>query len=90
VGPSGAGKSTLLRVFNRLEDPTVGRVLLDGKPIDQMDVSGLRRRVGLVAQAPVLLTGRVADELRVARRDLPEDRSSAPAQSVRRLVGHKR
>jgi putative ABC transport system ATP-binding protein len=82
VGPSGAGKSTLLRVLNRLEDPTEGRVLLDGTPVGEMDVPGLRRRVGLVAQRPVLLTDRVADELRVGRRDLSEERSLALLQRV--------
>jgi putative ABC transport system ATP-binding protein len=82
VGPSGAGKSTLLRVLNRLEDPTVGRVLLDGKPIGEMDVPALRRRVGLVAQRPVLLTDRVADELRVGRLDLAAERSLTLLQRV--------
>jgi putative ABC transport system ATP-binding protein len=82
VGPSGAGKSTLLRVLNRLEDPTVGRVLLDGRPIGEMDVPALRRRVGLVAQRPALLTDRVADELRVGRRDLAAERSSALLHQV--------
>ena len=82
VGPSGAGKSTLLRVLNRLEEPTDGRVLLDGRPIGEIDVLELRRRVGLVAQQPVLLTDRVADELRVGRRDLSAELSLALLQRV--------
>ena len=69
VGRSGAGKSTLLRLLNRLDEPTTGRVLLDGAPITELDVLALRRRVGLVAQRPVLLTGQVAHEIRVGRPD---------------------
>lgn len=74
IGRSGAGKSTLLRLLNRLEESTSGRVLLDGTPLAEMDVPGLRRRVGLVAQRPVLLTDLVADELLVGRRGLPDAR----------------
>ena len=58
MGPSGCGKSTLLRVFNRLNDliegtRLTGQVLLDGEDIysDSMDVSDLRRRVGMVFQS---------------------------------------
>ena len=67
IGPSGAGKSTLHGCSTGERTPPRGGVLLDGKPIGEMDVPGLRRRVGLVAQRPVLLTDRVADELRVSR-----------------------
>lgn len=74
VGASGSGKSTLLRVLNRLEEPTSGRVLLDGQPITGMDVLRLRRRVALVPQQPVLLAGTGRDEVRVGRPDLPEHR----------------
>jgi putative ABC transport system ATP-binding protein len=70
TGASGSGKTTLLRLLNRLVDPTAGRVLLDGMVLAELDVLALRRRVGLVAQTPVLLTGSVLDEVRVGRPDL--------------------
>jgi len=65
-GPAGGGKSTLLRVFNRLNDLVVGthmsgRVLLEGPqgPEDiyapGVDVTALRRRVGIVFAQPVAL-----------------------------------
>jgi putative ABC transport system ATP-binding protein len=75
VGPSGAGKSTLLRLLNRLVEPTSGQLLLDGRPLPSWDVLALRRRVGLVAQQPVLLGERVLDELRVGRPDLTAERA---------------
>jgi putative ABC transport system ATP-binding protein len=74
VGPSGAGKSTLLRLLNRLVEANGGCVLLDGTQLSALDVLALRRRVGLVAQRPVLLTDRVADELRVGCPDLTDQR----------------
>jgi putative ABC transport system ATP-binding protein len=74
TGPSGSGKTTLLRLLNRLVDPTAGRVLLDGMALTKLDVLALRRRVGLVAQTPVLLTDSVLDEVRVGCPDLSEDR----------------
>jgi putative ABC transport system ATP-binding protein len=74
TGASGSGKTTLLRLLNRLVDPTAGRVLLDGMALTELDVLALRRRVCLVAQAPVLLTDAVLDEVRVGCPDLSEDR----------------
>lgn len=64
----------LLRLLNRLIDPTSGKVWLDGVPLTDLDVLVLRRRVGLVAQAPVVLTDAVLNEVRVGRPDLPEGR----------------
>jgi len=58
IGPSGCGKSTFIRVINRMNDliPTcriTGEVLLDGENIyGSMDVTDLRRRVGMVFQKP--------------------------------------
>lgn len=53
IGRSGAGKSSLLRLVNRLEEPTEGRVLVDGEDIGALDKNALvafRRRVGMVFQ----------------------------------------
>jgi ABC-type iron transport system FetAB ATPase subunit len=63
VGPSGAGKSSLLRCLVRLDEPAEGRVLVDGHDAAELEPCELRRRVGLVAQAPVMLPGDVRANL---------------------------
>lgn len=52
IGPSGSGKSTFLRCLNRMEEPTKGDILIDGKSImdDKADVNLLRRKMGMVFQ----------------------------------------
>ena len=57
IGPSGCGKSTFLRALNRISETIKntrisGRVVLDGEDTLKMDVTGLRRRVGMVFQRP--------------------------------------
>jgi len=63
VAPSGAGKSTLLRCLNRLAEPDGGTIELDGRDVRELDPRELRRRVGLVAQTPVMLPGTVRDNV---------------------------
>jgi osmoprotectant transport system ATP-binding protein len=50
VGPSGCGKTTSLKMINRLEEPTSGRILLDGNDIARMDPVKLRLGIGYVIQ----------------------------------------
>ncbi len=57
IGPSGCGKSTLLRTLNRMYETIrharlEGEILLDGENILTVDVTSLRRRVGMVFQKP--------------------------------------
>ena len=53
IGPSGSGKSTLLRCCNRLEEPTGGRVIVDGVDIlaPGIDINEMRRHIGMVFQS---------------------------------------
>jgi len=50
IGPSGCGKTTTMRMINRLVDPTMGRILLGGEDVTQIDPILLRRRIGYVIQ----------------------------------------
>jgi osmoprotectant transport system ATP-binding protein len=50
VGPSGCGKSTTLKMVNRLIEPTIGRILLEGEDVTHTDPVALRRRMGYVIQ----------------------------------------
>ncbi|WP_182872776.1 amino acid ABC transporter ATP-binding protein [Microbispora sp. H10670] len=52
IGPSGSGKSTLLRCVNLLEQPTSGRVIVDGVDLTDpdVDIDAARRRIGMVFQ----------------------------------------
>jgi ABC-type multidrug transport system ATPase subunit len=74
AGASGAGKSTLLRCLNRLLVPDAGAVLLDGADVASLDPCALRRRVGLLAQQPVMLPGSVGENLAHGLRDPPPRR----------------
>ncbi|ORX89406.1 multidrug resistance protein MDR [Basidiobolus meristosporus CBS 931.73] len=63
VGPSGSGKSTIVQLLERFYDPTQGRILLDGLPIDQYNIRWLRRQIGLVSQEPTLFKCTVAQNI---------------------------
>ena len=88
-GPAGGGKSTLLRVLNRLNDladvvQMTGRVLLDGKNILERDVNltALRRRVGMVFARPVVLPMSIRKNLTYALELSGEKRKEILADAV--------
>ncbi|MTH78511.1 methionine ABC transporter ATP-binding protein [Paracoccus aestuariivivens] len=85
IGRSGAGKSSLLRTINRLEQPSSGRVLIDGQDISGLDETGLvalRRRVGMIFQHFNLLSAKTVRE-NVA---LPLRVAGLPAAEIARRV----
>jgi osmoprotectant transport system ATP-binding protein len=50
IGTSGSGKTTTMRMINRMTDPTKGKILIDGKDIQEINPVELRRKIGYVIQ----------------------------------------
>lgn len=63
VGRSGSGKSTLLELVERFYHPDAGHISLGGIPIDQLDLNSYRRRLALVGQDSIVLTGTLRENL---------------------------
>ena len=84
IGPSGSGKSTLLRSVNLLEEPTGGRILIEGIDVTdpETDIDRVRTRIGMVFQGFNLFPHlSVLGNLTVAQRRVKK-RSKAEAEKI--------
>ena len=73
VGETGSGKTTFAKLLTRLMDPTRGRVLLSGVPLDEVGFDSLRSRVVMVPQDGFLFDSTVADNVRYGAPHLSDD-----------------
>jgi ATP-binding cassette subfamily B protein len=67
VGPSGSGKSTTLTLLQRLFDPQVGRILIDGCDVRDATLLSLRQAIATVFQDTGLFNRSIAENIRVGR-----------------------
>jgi ATP-binding cassette, subfamily B, bacterial HlyB/CyaB len=63
IGPSGSGKSTLAQLLNRLLEPQVGRILLDGRELSDYTLADLRRSISFVNQEAQLFSGTLLENI---------------------------
>lgn len=82
VGPSGAGKTTLIRLILGLEKCQKGTILLDGVPLDQLDMPTMRRQIATVLQHTQLLPGSIFDNLHASNPNLTEEEMFSLLQLV--------
>ncbi len=82
VGPSGVGKSTLCSLVPRFYDVEAGRVTIDGRDVRDIELSSLRRAVGVVQQDVYLFSGTVWDNLLYGRPDASRDAVLAAAKAA--------
>ena len=72
IGGTGSGKSTLASLISRSYDPTAGTVRVFGRDVRSYRSSALHRCIGVVPQKAVLLSGTIAENLRMADADADE------------------
>jgi phosphate transport system ATP-binding protein len=91
IGPSGCGKTTLLKTFNRLLDRNTdvrieGQVLVDGEDIynDKVEVTNMRRKMGLLSQRPFPLPMSIYDNIAYG----PRIHGSLKKKELNALVEH--
>jgi ATP-binding cassette subfamily B protein len=86
VGETGSGKSTLASLVARLNDPTTGRVTIDGVDVRDVTLADLARVVGVVSQETYLLHGTIRENLRHAR---PDATDAEMVDAARRAQVHE-
>ena len=72
VGPTGAGKTSLAYLIPGFIRPDSGRVLVDGRDIEEVDVDSLRDQVSYVFQEHVLMSESIRDNLLMVQPDATE------------------
>ena len=73
VGPSGSGKSTIINLIPRLYDVQSGSVTFDGNDVRKLDLTFLRKSVGVVSQETYLFNGTIRENLQYAKPDATEE-----------------
>ena len=82
VGSSGVGKSTIVNLLLRFYEPNAGRILIDGYPLDRLNLGCLRKKIGLVLQEPVLFSGTIRENILYGDVDASEENVVQAAQSA--------
>jgi len=73
VGRSGSGKSTIMKLLPRFYELDKGRILIDGYDISKLQLSSVRRQIGIVPQDGLLFEGTIRDNISLTFPDASSD-----------------
>lgn len=73
VGSSGCGKSTLMKLLLGFEKPISGTVFYDNKPLDDLDIASVRRKIGTVLQNGEIIQGTIFSNITITGNNLTMD-----------------
>lgn len=80
LGNTGSGKSTILELIGRLYDVTDGEILVDGQPIESLNLSELRQQIGYVPQDAFLFSESIRENIKFGKSDATEEEIMAAAE----------
>ncbi|MEL4307266.1 ABC transporter ATP-binding protein [Joostella sp. CR20] len=82
IGKTGAGKSTVLDLVGRLYDVTSGTILIDGTPIDTLNLSDLRNSIGAVPQDAFLFSDTIGNNIKFGQKDATQEAIESAAKKA--------
>jgi ATP-binding cassette, subfamily B, multidrug efflux pump len=90
VGPTGSGKTTIINLLMRFYDVTAGEIRVDGRDIRDYQLSGMRKKIGVVLQDTFLFSGTIMENIRYGRLEATDEEVVAAAKmaSAHRYIKH--
>jgi ATP-binding cassette subfamily B protein len=82
LGPTGSGKSTLVNLIPRYYDVTEGQITIDGYNVRDVELSSLRRRIGMVLQSSLLFSATVRENIAYGSPDATDEAVIAAAKAA--------
>ncbi|WP_066250284.1 ABC transporter ATP-binding protein [Neobacillus drentensis] len=82
VGHTGSGKTTIANLISRFYDATSGVVKIDGHPIDELSIVGLRSQIGVVLQDTFIFSGTIMENIRFGNPGASDEEVIAAAKVV--------
>lgn len=73
IGPVGAGKSTILGLLTGLLKPESGYIKINSIPLDEIDLTSFRNKIGYVPQEPVLFSGSIKENVHFGKESVSEE-----------------
>ena len=82
IGPTGSGKTSLVNLIPRFYDVTDGAVLVDGYDVRDVELTSLRRQIGIVLQTSLLFSETIRANIAYGNPDATEDEILAAAKAA--------
>lgn len=83
VGESGSGKSTVINLVIGFNKATSGEVLVDGRPIDELDLHAYRKMISVVPQNSILFSGTIRENITYGQSDISDEQLEAVIKAAR-------